>query len=86
MAGQIIEFNHAGLHIDDQAFGGVFFTLIGFHALHLLAGVFFLGLNLIRANLGDFSGERYEAVELGSWFWYYVTAVWVVLFMALYIL
>ncbi|HWR64636.1 MAG TPA: cytochrome c oxidase subunit 3 [Bellilinea sp.] len=86
VAGQIIEFNQAGLRIDDQAFGGVFFTLIGFHALHMLAGVFFLGLNLVRANLGDFSVDRHEAVELGSGFWYYVTAVWVVLFLALYIL
>jgi cytochrome c oxidase subunit 3 len=85
VAGQLYEFNHAGLRIDDQAFGGVFFTLLGFHAIHVLAGVVFLTLNLIRANLGDFTAERYEAVELGNWFWYYVTAVWAVLFVALYI-
>jgi len=84
--GQIYEFKHAGLSIDDQAFGGVFFTLLGFHAVHVLAGVVFLALNLMRANLGDFSAERYEAVELGNWFWYYVTAVWAVLFMALYLI
>ena len=85
IAGQIYEFGHAGLRVDDQAFGGVFFTLLGFHAMHVLAGVVFLALNFIRANLGDFSAERYEAVELGNWFWYYVTAVWVVLFVALYL-
>ena len=86
VVGQIYEFNHAGLHIDDPSFGGVFFTLIGFHAVHVLAGVVFLLLNLIRANLGDFTAERYEAVELGNWFWYYVTAVWGVLFIALYLI
>jgi heme/copper-type cytochrome/quinol oxidase subunit 3 len=86
VSGQIYEFNHAGLHIDDQSFGGVFFTLIGFHAAHVLAGVVFLALNLIRANLGDFSAGRHEAVELGNWFWYYVTAVWGVLFAALYLI
>ena len=86
VAGQLYEFNHAGLRIDDQAFGGVFFTLLGFHAIHVLAGVVFLALNLIRANLGDFSAERHEAVELGNWFWYYVTVVWAVLFVALYII
>jgi len=85
VAGQIYEFNHAGLSIDDQAFGGVFFTLLGFHAVHVLAGVVFLALNLMRANLGDFSAEQHEAVELGNWFWYYVTAVWAVLFVALYL-
>ncbi len=85
VAGQIYEFSHAGLHIDDQAFGGVFFTLMGFHAVHVLAGVVFLILNYLRSSLGDFSAERHEVVELGAWFWYYVTAVWLVLFGALYL-
>jgi cytochrome c oxidase subunit 3 len=85
VTGQIYEFRHAGLSIDDQSFGGVFFTLLGFHAVHVLAGVFFLVLNLVRSNLGDFSAEKHEAVTLGTWFWYFVTAVWAVLFVALYL-
>jgi heme/copper-type cytochrome/quinol oxidase subunit 3 len=83
---QIYEFSHAGMHINDQAFGGVFFTLMGFHGLHVLAGVVFLIINLARTRLSDFSPAHYEAVELGTWFWYYVTAVWIVLFAALYLL
>ena len=85
VVGQIYEFNHAGLNISDPSFGGVFFTLMGIHALHVLGGVVFLGLNYLRASLGDFSGNRYETVELGVWFWYYVTTVWLVLFVALYL-
>lgn len=83
--GQVYEFSHAGFRIDDQAFGGVFFTLMVFHAVHLLAGVVFLALNYVRARLGDFSSNRYEAVELGNLFWYYVTAVWLLLFVVLYL-
>jgi cytochrome c oxidase subunit 3 len=52
----------------------------------VLAGVFFLALNLLRAQLGDYSAQRHEAVETGTWFWYYVCAVWVVLFTALYLI
>jgi cytochrome c oxidase subunit 3 len=85
VAGQIYEFSHAGLHISDPSFGGVFFTLMGFHALHVLGGVVFLCLNYMRSSLGDFSGARHEAVELGVLFWYYVAAVWLVLFVALYL-
>jgi cytochrome c oxidase subunit 3 len=59
---------------------------MGFHGLHVLAGVGFLIINLARTRLGDFSPTRYEAVELGTWFWYYVTVVWIVLFAALYLL
>jgi cytochrome c oxidase subunit 3 len=84
--GQVYEFSRAGMHIDDQAFGGIFFTLMGFHGLHVLAGVVFLIINLLRARLGDFSPGSHDAVVLGTWFWYYVAAVWIVLFAALYLL
>ena len=85
VAGQIYEFGHAGLHIDDEAFGGVFFTLLGSHAVHVLAGVVVLALNLARAVAGDFTAEAHEAVTLGNWFWFYVSGVWIVLFVALYL-
>jgi len=86
VAGQVYEFSHAGLHIDDQAFGGVFFTLMGFHALHVLAGEVFLVINAIRTRLGDFSANHYSSLELSTWFWYYVIGVWLVLFAALYLI
>jgi cytochrome c oxidase subunit 3 len=85
VAGQIYEFGHAGLHMDDPSFGGVFFTLISFHAVHVLAGVVFLALNYVRATWGDFSSTRYETIELGNWFWFYVAGVWLVLFVVLYL-
>jgi cytochrome c oxidase subunit 3 len=86
VAGQVYEFEHAGLHIDDQAFGGVFFTLMGFHALHVLAGITFAAINIVRTQLGDFSARYFDPIELGTWFWYYVAAVWIILFTALYLI
>jgi cytochrome c oxidase subunit 3 len=83
--GQVVEFNRSGMRIDDQAFGGVFFTLIGFHALHVLAGMIMLAVVLWRALLGDFSSRRFVAVQVSAWFWYFVTAVWAILFAALYL-
>jgi len=84
--GQVYEFSHAGFHIDDQTFGGVFFTLMGFHALHVLAGEVFLIINAIRTRLGDFSSHNYSSLELSTWFWYYIIGVWLVLFAALYLI
>jgi cytochrome c oxidase subunit III len=85
IAGQVFEFRHAGMRIGDLAFGGVFFALISFHAAHVLAGMTVLGLNLVRANLGDFNDHRHTAITAGTWFWYYVTAIWLVLFIVLYL-
>ena len=86
VAGQVFEFNRAGMRPSDQAFGGVFFALMGFHALHVLAGIVILAINLVRAFAGDFSPARHMAVSLGSWFWYFVVAVWLVLFAALFLI
>jgi cytochrome c oxidase subunit III len=85
VAGQVFEFRHAGMQINDRAFGGVYFALITFHALHVLAGMTVLALNYARACLGDFSRRQHTAVTAGTWFWYYVAAIWVVLFVVLYL-
>ncbi len=83
--GQIFEFNHAGMRVNDAAFGGIFFALIGFHAFHVIVGMTVLALNFARARIGDFSAERHVAVTAGTWFWYFVAAVWVILFTVLYL-
>ena len=85
IAVQVFEFTRSGMHPSDQAFGGVFFALMGFHALHLLAGMVVLVINLARAGLGDYTPSRHETISLGAWFWYFVVAVWLVLFAALFL-
>ncbi len=86
IGGQAFEYLRSGMTPSDQAFGGVFFTLMGFHALHMLAGIIVMGMLAIRTRLGDFTERRHVAVDVGSWFWYYVVGVWVVLFLSLYII
>jgi cytochrome c oxidase subunit 3 len=83
--GQVLEYNHAGMAPSDPAFGGVFLALMGFHALHVLAGMVVLAYLLWRAQAGDFQTQDYVPVEVGVWFWYYVVAVWAVLFTVLYL-
>jgi cytochrome c oxidase subunit 3 len=86
IAGQGFEFIRSGMRPSDQAFGGVFFTLMGFHALHILAGIIMLVILTIRTRLGDFKQGHHIAIDVGAWFWYYVVGVWVVLFAALYLI
>jgi cytochrome c oxidase subunit 3 len=85
LAGQIFEFNHSGTKINTSVFGGVFFALISFHALHVLAGMTVLALNYARTRLGDFNVKHHIAITVGTWFWYYVVMVWLVLFTILYL-
>ena len=82
---QFFDFSHSGMAINDPGFGGAFFALICFHAVHVLAGVILIGLNVIRVRLGDFNPSQYSPIRIGAWFWYYVTFVWLVLFALLYL-
>ena len=59
---------------------------MSFHGLHVLAGMVMLTIGIVRARLSDFSAGDAGAIEIGSLFWYYVAAVWLVLFAALYLL
>ena len=86
VAGQAFDYLRSGMHPADQAFGGVFFTLMSFHALHMLAGVVVMAIALVRTRLGDFTARRHDAIDVGTGFWYYVVAVWVVLFAVLYLI
>ncbi len=67
-------------------YGSVFYGLTVFHALHVLAGL--VGLLLIwrRALAGKFSVQRHTAVRMWGMFWHFVDAVWLVMFLTVYVL
>ena len=73
-----------GLTISRNLFGSTYFTLVGFHALHLSAGVvvMLIVLGLIVARL--LTTKDREGAELVSWYWHFVDAVWVVVFTVVY--
>ncbi len=73
----------ADVTISRDLFGTTFFTLTGFHGLHVL-----LGLVMIATLLGlsrRAEGPRPGAVEAVSMYWHFVDAVWVVIFGVVYL-
>jgi cytochrome c oxidase subunit III len=66
-------------------FGSAYYTLVGFHGLHVTAGVItmliVLGLALGRRVTQRSAG----AVELVGWYWHFVDGVWVVVFVVVYV-
>ncbi len=69
-----------------NTFGSAFFTLTGFHGLHVTIGVLFLTVCLVRAIRGDFTDKKHFAVEAGEMYWHFVDLVWVVVFSTVYLL
>jgi len=83
-----VEYPHLvflGLTPQVSLFGSAFFTLTGFHGLHVTVGVLFLVICWLRALRGDFAGKRVFAVEAVEMYWHFVDAVWVGVFGVVYV-
>ncbi|MBI3327749.1 MAG: heme-copper oxidase subunit III [Nitrospinae bacterium] len=74
-----------GLTISTGIYGATFYTLIGCHASHVLAAVLWLLIVVWQARRGRFSLHRHVGVEICGMYWYYVGALWVVLFGLVYL-
>jgi heme/copper-type cytochrome/quinol oxidase subunit 3 len=66
-------------------FGTTFFTLTGFHGLHVFLGLVALAILAFIAFQGDFNGGRATPVEVVSLYWHFVDAVWIVIFSVIYL-
>lgn len=77
---------HDGLTISTNLFGTTFYSLVGLHASHVIAGLIMLGLALILALLGKVNVHHAERLEVLSVYWHFVDAVWVVVFTVVYVL
>jgi cytochrome c oxidase subunit 3 len=91
LAGQAYEWTHAGFSLSDGLMGSTFFTLTGFHAAHVAAGILVLLVATARvwrtrgANESDQGGTPVSLAESGTYYWHFVDAVWLVLFTLVYL-
>ncbi|KAF0244076.1 MAG: cytochrome c oxidase subunit [Planctomycetota bacterium] len=65
-------------------FYATYFTLTGFHGLHVLAGMIALGI--VLANAGKFTPQYNTPVEVTGLYWHLVDLVWIFLFPILYLI
>jgi heme/copper-type cytochrome/quinol oxidase subunit 3 len=75
-----------GLTLTSSLFGSSFFTLTGFHGLHVLIGVLWAGSTLAKALRGGYSADDNIGVEVFGLYWHFVDIVWIVLFTIIYLI
>jgi len=86
--GQLPEYRELishGMTLSSAPFGSSFYMLTGTHGLHVLAGLVFIVIVLVRSLIGDFTPERHIAVEAAAIYWHFVDVVWVVLYAIIYL-
>jgi cytochrome c oxidase subunit 3 len=74
------------LTISTNLFGTTFYALVGLHATHVIVGVTLLTLVLALSLTGKVRQAHAEHVEMISWYWHFVDAVWVVVFTVVYVI
>ncbi len=75
-----------GLTISSNLFGSTYYTLVGFHALHVTVGVLAMIIVLSLARKNRAAARPGTEVQLVSWYWHFVDAVWIVVFTIVYLL
>ncbi len=97
LGGQAWEYTHAGFGFTDTIVASSFYTLTGFHGFHVACGILALVYLFFRARreLRPVPGERHMPeptpgasglVDGGIYYWHFVDAVWVFVFIVVYLL
>jgi cytochrome c oxidase subunit 3 len=74
------------LTISTNLFGTTFYSLVGLHASHVIVGLTLLTLVLALSLKGSLRQADGERIQMISWYWHFVDAVWVVVFTVVYLI
>jgi cytochrome c oxidase subunit I len=83
---EYLDLLHRGVSIDTSLFASSFFTLTGFHGLHVCVGLIGLLVVLGLGFAGDYKTGRTEAVRTMGLYWHFVDVVWIFVFTTVYLL
>jgi len=83
---EYLELIHHGSLPNVDIFWSTFYTMTGFHGLHVVVGVIWLIAIWISAVRGKFTAQNHVRVELAGLYWHFVDLVWVLLFTIVYLM
>ena len=72
--------------IQTSLFGATFYSLVGLHATHVAVGLLLLSIVLVLGLLGRVGHEQGRRLHTLSMYWHFVDAVWVVVFLVVYVI
>jgi cytochrome c oxidase subunit 3 len=75
-----------GLTISTNLFGTTFYSLVGLHASHVIIGMCLLLLVFVFSLRGFVTIMHRQRLQMISWYWHFVDAVWIVVFTVVYVI
>ena len=90
MYGTVREWLHLiyseGLTIQTNLFGTTYYSLVGLHALHVTVGLIALSIVCVFSVFGYLARQHVDRLDVLSLYWHFVDAVWVVVFLVVYVI
>jgi heme/copper-type cytochrome/quinol oxidase subunit 3 len=89
VAGQVYEFTtfyREGLGYTTSLFSSSFYTLTGFHGVHVSVGIVLLLATVGMIIKNRIPGDKAEVVELVGLYWHFVDIVWILIFTLVYLI
>ena len=89
VAGQVYEFTafvREGLGYTTNLQSSAFYTLTGFHGVHVTVGIIMLLSLTGMISRNRVPGDKAEVVELVGLYWHFVDIVWIVIFTLVYLI
>ena len=74
-----------GMTVAHGTYGAIFVMLIGAHGLHVLGAVVWLSAVALLAMTGRVTPDKSAALDTSSMYWFFVCAVWILLFALVYL-
>ncbi|MCA9020176.1 MAG: heme-copper oxidase subunit III, partial [Planctomycetaceae bacterium] len=88
LAGQVWEYTGlltSDISINTDLFSATFFTVTGFHGIHVTAGVIALFVMLLMGMKGNLSSEKTHVFGAVGVYWHFVDVVWIAVFGIIYL-
>ncbi len=89
IAGQVYEFTvfvKEGMGYTTNVAASAFFTLTGFHGVHVTLGIVMLVSLFALSIRGRLPTERAETVEIIGLYWHFVDVIWILIFTVVYLI
>jgi heme/copper-type cytochrome/quinol oxidase subunit 3 len=89
VGGQVYEFTafyREGLGYTTSLFASSFYTLTGFHGVHVSVGIVMLLSLALMLRSDRITGEKAQVVELVGLYWHFVDIVWIIIFTLVYLI
>jgi len=89
IGGQVYEFTsfyREGIGYTTNPASSAFFTLTGFHGIHVSLGILMLMSLVVASVQGRLKPQNAETVEIIGLYWHFVDIVWIFIFTVIYLI